>query len=92
MIGLQGLLVADPELGGQGTALGRAFGLAAACLVLGTGLYAIALQALVQSYEVLPAGAPLPAGAAAEAMAEAGAASLALALRLAAPFVIGGGC
>jgi flagellar biosynthetic protein FliR len=89
LIGLQGLLVADPELGGQSTALGRAFGLIAACLVLGTGLYAVALRAMVDSYAVLPAGAPFPAGAAAEAMAEAGAASLALALRLAAPFVIG---
>jgi flagellar biosynthetic protein FliR len=88
LIGLQGLLVADPELGGQGTALGRAFGLIAACLVLGTGLYTLALRALVDSYAVLPAGAPFPAGAAAEAMADAGAASLALALRLAAPFVI----
>jgi flagellar biosynthetic protein FliR len=88
LIGLQGLLVADPELGGQGTALGRAFGLIAACLVLGTGLYAVALRALVDSYAVLPAAGLFPAGAAAEAMAEAGAASLALALRLAAPFVI----
>jgi flagellar biosynthetic protein FliR len=89
LIGLQGLLVFDPELGGQGTALGRAFGLVAAVLVLGSGLYALALQALVESYALIPAGAPLPLGAAAEAIAGAGAASLGLALRLAAPFVIG---
>ncbi|WP_240790989.1 flagellar biosynthetic protein FliR [Roseomonas sp. AR75] len=89
LIGLQGLMVADPDMGGQGTALSRALGLVAACLVLGTGLYAIALRALVDSYALLPAGAPLPLGAAAETMAEAGGASLALALRLAAPFVIG---
>lgn len=89
LIGLQGLLVADPELGAQGTALGRALGLATAVLVLGTGLYAVALTALVESYALLPAGAPLPLGDAAEAVAVAGAASLGLALRLAAPFVIG---
>jgi flagellar biosynthetic protein FliR len=89
LIGLQGLLATDPELGGQGTALGRAFALITACLVLGTGLHAIALRALVESYAILPAGNPLPLGAAAEAVAEAGAASLSLALRLAAPFVIG---
>ena len=89
LIGLQGLLVADPGLGGQGTALGRAFGLMTAVLVLGSGLYGIALRALAESYAVIPAGAPFPAGEAAQAMVEAGAASLALALRLAAPFVIG---
>ena len=89
LIGLQGMLASDPALGAQGTALGRAFGLIAAVLVLATGLYAIALRALAESYAVLPASAPLPLGGAAETMAAAGAASLALALRLAAPFVIG---
>lgn len=89
LIGLQGLLALDPDLGGQGTALARAFGLMAAVLVLGTGLHAIALRAMVESYALIPAGAPLPLGAAAEAVAAAGAASLGLALRLAAPFVIG---
>lgn len=89
LIGLQGMLVADPELGGQGTALGRALGLVAALLVLGTGLYGVALRALVESYALIPAGAPLPLGQAAEEIAVVGAASLGLALRLAAPFVIG---
>lgn len=89
LIGLQGMLVTDPALGAQGTALGRAFGLLAAVLVLASGLYAVALRALAESYAVLPAGAPLPAGIAAEGIAAAGAASLELALRLAAPFVVG---
>jgi len=89
LIGLQGLLATDPALGSQGTVLGRAFGLAAAVLVMGTGLWAIALRALADSYALVPAGAPLPLGMAAEAVAAAGAASLDLALRLAAPFVIG---
>ncbi len=89
LIGLQGLLVADPTLGGQATALARALGLVTAVLVLASGLYAIALRALVDSYALIPAGAPLPTGLVAESVAASGAAMLDLALRLAAPFVIG---
>ena len=88
LIGLQGMLVTDPALGAQGTALGRAFGLLTAVLVLSSGLYAVALRALADSYALIPAGAALPAGFAAESIAAAGAAALDLALRLAAPFVI----
>jgi flagellar biosynthetic protein FliR len=89
LIGLGGLLVMDAALGAQATALGRALGLLAVVLVLATGLHGIALRALAESYAVLPAGDPLPAGPAAGALAQAGANSLSLALRLAAPFVIG---
>ncbi len=88
LIGLQGMLVADPAMGGQGTALSRAFGLMTAVLVLASGLHGIALRGLVDSYAVIPAGAALPLDMAAEGMAEAGARSLELALRLAAPFVV----
>jgi flagellar biosynthetic protein FliR len=89
LVGLSAALVADPAMGQGGTALSRAFALLAAALVLATGLHGVALRALVESYALLPAGNPFPAGAAAEAVALAGAASLALALRLAAPFVVG---
>jgi flagellar biosynthetic protein FliR len=89
LVGLSALLVADAEMGSGGTALSRAFGLLAAVLVLATGLYGIALSALVESYAALPAGDPFPAGLAAGTVAQAGADSLGLALRLAAPFVIG---
>lgn len=89
LVGLGGLLVMDQTLGAQATALGRALGLLAVVLVLSTGLYAWPLRALVDSYAVLPAGNPFPAGMAAEVVAQAGAESLSLALRLAAPFVIG---
>ncbi|MGG5817949.1 flagellar biosynthetic protein FliR [Falsiroseomonas sp. HW251] len=88
LIGLQGMMVSDPEIGGQATAMARAFGLVSAVLVLGTGLHAVALRALADTYVVLPAGAPLPLGTVAGSVAQAGAASLSLALRLAAPFVI----
>ncbi|MGG5886192.1 flagellar biosynthetic protein FliR [Falsiroseomonas sp. HC035] len=89
LIGLGGLLVVDPGLGLQATALGRALGLLAVVLVMATGLHGVALRALAESYAVLPAGNPFPAGAAAATLAQAGADALALALRLAAPFVIG---
>nr|WP_281419487.1 flagellar biosynthetic protein FliR [Falsiroseomonas tokyonensis] len=89
LIGLAGLLVMDQTLGAQATALGRAFALLAVVLVLSTGLYALPLRALAESYAVIPVGDPFPAGAAVEALAQAGADCLALALRLAAPFVVG---
>jgi flagellar biosynthetic protein FliR len=88
MLGLASVLVPDPSLGGGATVLGRFGTLATAVLVLSTGLHALPLRALAESYTLLPAGAPWPAGEAAEEMAAAGAAMLSLALRLAGPFVV----
>ncbi len=90
MIGLTSPLQGDLELGAQATVLGRALGAATAVLVLATGLYAIPLAALAQSYAVLPAGNPFPAGGAAELIAGATGQSLEIALRLAGPFVLAG--
>ncbi len=89
MIGIASVLVPDAGFGAQSSALSRLMGMVAAVLMLSTGLYALPLGALVNSYGVLPVGAAFPAGPAAEAVAAAGADSLALALRLAAPFVLG---
>lgn len=88
-MGLASVLVPDAQMGSQTAILGRLGSLATAVLVLSTGLYAQPLRALAGSYEVLPPGAPWPAGAAAADMAGAGAAMLALALRLASPFLLG---
>jgi flagellar biosynthetic protein FliR len=88
LLGLAQAMVPDPALGGLGTAPGRMLSLAAAVLVLSTGLYAIPLRALAESYALLPVGDPFPAGAGAQAVAAAAAESLALSLRLAAPFVV----
>lgn len=88
LLGLAQAMVPDPDLGGLGTATGRMFSLAAAVVVLATGLYAIPLRALLDSYALLPVGGPFPAGPGAEAMAGAAADSFALALRLAGPFVL----
>jgi flagellar biosynthetic protein FliR len=88
MVGLANVLQPDAVLGPQSTALGRLFGLAAPVALMAAGLHALPLAALVGSYAVLPAGAPLPGGDAAEAVLRAVAGSFALALRLAAPFVL----
>ncbi len=88
LLGLAAILAPDPQLGGGASALGRLGTLATAVLVLSTGLHALPLRALAESYALMPPGTPWPAGAAADEIAQAGAAMLALALRLAGPFVL----
>ncbi|MDO9709342.1 flagellar biosynthetic protein FliR [Paracraurococcus lichenis] len=90
MIGLASPLQADPAFGAQGTALSRLFGLVAVMLVLSTGLYALPLRALAESYALLPAGGALPVPSQAAVLAQAVADSLSLALRLAAPLLLAG--
>ena len=87
-IGLVSPLQGDVLFAGQGTATGRLFGVLAVVLLLGSGLYALPLRAVVASYGVMPAGAGLPLDAGAEAMAEAVTASFNLALRIAAPLMV----
>jgi len=90
LVGLASPLQMDPAIGAQGTALSRLFGLAATVLLLSTGLYALPLRALVESYAVLPAGGALPVRLQVAALAGAVADSLLLALRLAAPLLVAG--
>jgi flagellar biosynthetic protein FliR len=87
-LGLSSLLVPDPTFGAQGSALGRAFGIGGAALALSTGLYAIPLAALAESYRVIPPGGAFAAGIAADTLVTAGSASLALALQLVAPLLL----
>lgn len=86
--GLASMIMPDPAMGGAGTALSHFMGIAAAALVLASGLYALPLRALVESYALLPAGAVLSGDVAARGVAEGVAGSFALALRLAAPFLL----
>jgi flagellar biosynthetic protein FliR len=65
LLGLSAILAPDPVLGSGASALGRLGTLAAAVLVLSTGLYALPLRALAESYALMPPGSPWPAGAAA---------------------------
>jgi flagellar biosynthetic protein FliR len=86
MIGLASVLQTDAAIGGQQTAIARAFGLAAPVLILGSGLHQLPLRALVGSYGVWPPGG-LPADGIA-AVVGAVASGFELALRLAAPFLL----
>lgn len=90
MIGLATPLQGDLVLGAQSTPLGRGLGFAATVLLFSTGLYALPLSALLHSYAVLPPGAPFAGDIAADAVAGAVAGSFSLALRLSAPFILGG--
>lgn len=90
LIGLSSVLQPDPALGGQSTAIARLFSLAVPVLVLSTGLYALPLQALAGSYQLIPPGTWLPVDSAAESVTDAVVQGFALALRLAAPFVFSG--
>lgn len=88
LLGLSSILLPDPSLGGQSSALERLFNLSAVLILLGTGLYALPLQALKGSYDLLPPGNPVPLAEGMPGIVGAMADSFALALRLAAPFVL----
>lgn len=88
MIGLASPLQGDMLFGAQGVALSRMLALLGVVVVMASGLHAVPLRALADSYAVLPPGAPLAAGPVAESVAVAAGESLDLALRLAGPFVL----
>jgi len=90
MIGMANVIEPDLAQGAPAAALGRTFALAAPVALLASGLYALPLAALAGSYDVIPAGMLLPAADSATAATTAVASCFALALRLAAPFVLGG--
>jgi flagellar biosynthetic protein FliR len=75
-------------MGGQNAVTGRVFTLMAVVLLLGSGLYALPLRALLEGYAVLPVGGGFLAGPGAEAMAAAVGQSFLLALQLMAPFLL----
>ena len=90
MTGLTSVVQTDPALGGQSAALARLFGVMAPVLVLSSGLYALPLSALANSYHVIPPGAVMLAAPLADIVQEAVASSFGLAVRLAAPFLLAG--
>ncbi len=89
-IGLASVLQPDPRLGPENTALSRLLSLAAPTLFFATGLYALPIAALADSYRLVPAGALLPAADSAAAATLAVARAFALSLRLGAPFLLAG--
>lgn len=88
LTGLSSVLQPDAVLGAQSAAIGQLFNLLAPVLILATGLYAMPLMALGQSYSVIPAGTALPSGELAEMAVRAVSANFGLAVRLAAPFIL----
>lgn len=88
MTGLSSVLQPDPTLGAQSAAIGRLFNLLAPVLILSTGLYALPLGALANSYAVFPAGGAIAPGDLAQTAVRAVSASFSLAFRLASPFVL----
>ena len=87
MTGLSSVVAADPALG-QSSAIMRLFALAAPVLVLGTGLWAMAVAALAGSYALVAPGHFLPVADGVAAAVTAASTAFGLALRLAAPFVL----
>ena len=90
MLGLSSVVQQDPALGGQSAAMARLFGLVAPVLILSGGLYALPLQALAGSYQLVPPGSVMPAGPLAEGVAGALVECFSLAIRLSAPFLLAG--
>jgi flagellar biosynthetic protein FliR len=88
MLGVSNVLVTDPELSGQSSALEQLFSLAAPLALLISGLYAVPLAALAGSYNVIAPGTLLPAGDGTELAVRAVGQCFALALELASPFVL----
>ncbi len=90
MVGLTSVIQPDPELGAQSSGLARLFSLAAPVLLLSTGLYRMPIEAVADSYNLVPLGGELPPGDVTEMVVRVAAESFSCALRLAAPFVIAG--
>ena len=88
MVGLSSVLQIDPTVGAQVPALQRMLGLASIALLFASGLYLLPIQAIVGSYDLIPAGAAFDAGGSAQLVTQAITDSFELALRLAAPFII----
>ena len=88
MIGVSNVLVTDPELGSQSSALEQLFSLVAPLALLISGLYALPLAALAGSYELIAPGTLLPAADSTLLAVRAAAECFSLALKLASPFVL----
>lgn len=88
MTGLSSVLQPDALLGVQSAVIGRLFSLLAPVLILSTGLYALPLGALANSYTILPAGGVISPADLAQTAARAASGSFSLGFRLASPFVL----
>ena len=88
MIGISSVLQNDNTIGSGATAVGSLFSMAIPVILLGTGLYALPLEALAGSYRILPPGQLIPPQLSAEQAVLTVATGFALALKLSSPFII----
>lgn len=88
MIGVFSVLQNDITIGTGATAVGSLFSVTIPVILLGTGLYALPLEALVGSYRILPPGQLIPPQFSAEQAVLTVATGFALALKLSSPFII----
>ena len=88
--GLTSVIQPDPELGAQSSALARLLSLSAPVLIFSTGLYALPVEALANSYDAVPRGAALDGRDAVQTTVRLTATTFDCALRFAGPFVVAG--
>jgi flagellar biosynthetic protein FliR len=86
--GLSNVLIPNPELGPQTTAISNLYEIAVPALILSTGLYRLLLSALVGFYQLIPPGTMAWVPDSAAMTVSVVSQSFGLALRLAAPFIL----
>lgn len=86
--GLANVLLPNPELGAQTTAIAQLYDVAVPALILSSGLYTVLLSALVGFYQLIPPGTVAWVPDSAAMTVSVVAQSFNLALRLAAPFIL----
>lgn len=87
---LANAMVQDPVAESQTSTVAGFFGIFGLVLIFVTDLHHLMLEAIVNSYILFPAGAPLPAGDFAQAVTRTLGDSMILGLQLAAPFMLVG--
>ena len=88
MLGLSSLLQPDPELGPQTTAIARLFSLATPVIILASGLYKLPIQALCDSYELVPVGSFMSIARFSEASTNAVAMTFGIAVKMVLPLML----
>lgn len=88
VMSLANAMVQDPVAQAQTSTVAGFFTTVGVLLIFVTDLHHLMLQAIVASYELFPAGAPLPVGDFAEALGRGLAKSFVIGLQMAAPFVL----
>jgi flagellar biosynthesis protein FliR len=87
--GLANVLLPNPQLGAQTTAIASLYNIAIPAIIFSSGLYMLEISALVGFYNLVPPGTMVSVPDSAAMTASMVAKSFNLALRLSAPFILG---